>query len=46
MRDNEAETVRTLTTYREVIATLIQEHQGRVVDTLGGLHLVGKGHHS
>ena len=35
MRDNEEETVRTLTAYREIMATLIQKHRGRVVDMPG-----------
>jgi adenylate cyclase len=35
MGDNEAETVRTLTAYREAIANLIQEYNGRVVDSPG-----------
>jgi adenylate cyclase len=35
MGDNEEATVLTITTYREVIATLVQEHRGRVVDSPG-----------
>ena len=35
MGDDEVATIRTLTTYREVIATLITQHRGRVVDTPG-----------
>ena len=35
MGDDEAATVRTLTTYRAVMTTLIQEHHGRVVDSPG-----------
>jgi adenylate cyclase len=35
MGDNEYETIRTLTAYREVITNLIQKHQGRLVDFHG-----------
>ena len=35
MRDDEAATIRTLTAYREVMTTLIIQHHGRVVDTVG-----------
>ncbi len=35
MGEDEVATVRTLTAYREVMATLIQQHQGRVVDAPG-----------
>jgi adenylate cyclase len=35
MEDDEEATVRTLTTYREVIATLIKQHNGMVVDSPG-----------
>ena len=35
MGDNEEATVLTITTYREVIATLVQKHRGRVVDSPG-----------
>src|SRR5882724_3677792 len=35
MGDDEVATVRTLTAYREVMATLIQQHHGRVVDSPG-----------
>ncbi|MGD9227875.1 MAG: adenylate/guanylate cyclase domain-containing protein [Desulfobacterales bacterium] len=35
MRANEEMTIRTLTTYREVMATLIQNYRGRVVDSPG-----------
>jgi adenylate cyclase len=35
MAEDEAGTVRTLTDYREVIATLIRQHRGRVVDSPG-----------
>lgn len=35
MRDDEAATVRTLNTYRELMAILIQQHHGRVVDSPG-----------
>ncbi len=35
MGDNEEATVLTITTYREVIATLVEEHRGRVVDSPG-----------
>ncbi len=35
MGDDEVATVRTLTAYREVMTTLIQQHHGRVVDSPG-----------
>jgi adenylate cyclase len=35
MGEDEDTTVRTLETYREVIATLVQKHRGRVVDSPG-----------
>src|SRR5215813_10661052 len=35
MGDDEAATIRTLTTYREVMTRLIQQHRGRVVDSPG-----------
>jgi len=35
MGEDEVATVRTLTAYRELITSLIQEHKGRVVDTPG-----------
>ena len=35
MGGDEEATIRTLTAYREVIATLIQQHRGRVVDSPG-----------
>ncbi|MBI3756836.1 MAG: adenylate/guanylate cyclase domain-containing protein, partial [Deltaproteobacteria bacterium] len=35
MGDDEAATIRTLTTYREVMSALIQQHRGRVVDAPG-----------
>ena len=35
MDDDEEATIRTLTTYRKVLASLIQQHRGRVVDTTG-----------
>lgn len=35
MQADEVGTVRTLTTYRDVMATLIREHRGRVVDATG-----------
>jgi adenylate cyclase len=35
MGDNEEATIRTLTAYRTVISSLIQHHQGRVVDSPG-----------
>jgi tetratricopeptide (TPR) repeat protein len=35
MGDNEEATIHTLTAYREVIAALIQQHRGRVVDSPG-----------
>ena len=41
MRDNEEETVRTLTVHREVMSALIQKHRGRVVDTPGDNLLAG-----
>jgi class 3 adenylate cyclase len=35
MREDETATIRTLTTYRKVMTTLIKQHHGRVVDTVG-----------
>ena len=35
MGDDEEATIRTLTTYRAVISSLIQQHRGRVVDSPG-----------
>ena len=35
MGEDEEATVRTITEYREVMATLIQQHRGRVVDSPG-----------
>ena len=35
MREDEQTTIRTLTVYREVMAELISQHHGRVVDTVG-----------
>ena len=35
MEDDEAATVRTLTSYREVISTLIKQHNGIIVDSPG-----------
>jgi class 3 adenylate cyclase len=35
MRDDEMATVTTLSTYREVMVTLIRQHRGRIVDTAG-----------
>ena len=35
MGEDEEATIRTLTTYREVMTTLIQQHRGRVVDAPG-----------
>jgi adenylate cyclase len=35
MGDDETATIRALTTYREVLATFIQQHRGRVVDSPG-----------
>src|SRR5215475_5007922 len=35
MGDDEEATIRTLTAYREVMSTLIQQHRGRVVDSPG-----------
>ena len=35
MGDNESETVRTLTAYREAITNLIQGYNGKVVDSPG-----------
>src|SRR3989449_9817852 len=35
MGEDEAATVRTITVYRELIAALIQQHRGRVVDSPG-----------
>ncbi len=35
MGEDEVATIRTLTAYRELMASLIQQHRGRVVDTPG-----------
>ena len=35
MGDDEEATIRTLTSYREVMTSLIQQHRGRVVDSPG-----------
>ena len=35
MGEDEVATIRTLTAYRELMASLIQKHRGRVVDTVG-----------
>jgi len=35
MGDDEAATIRILTTYRQVMTTLIRQRRGRVVDSLG-----------
>ncbi len=35
MRDNEDETIRTITTYRTAIAKLVEQYRGRVVDSPG-----------
>jgi adenylate cyclase len=35
MGEDEEATIRTLTAYREVMATLIRQHRGRVVDSPG-----------
>ena len=35
MRDDEMATVNILSTYREVMVTLIRQHRGRIVDTAG-----------
>src|SRR5216684_2438110 len=35
MGEDEVTTIRTLTTYREIMATLIHQHRGRVVDSPG-----------
>lgn len=35
MGEDEAETVKTLTVYRKIVAELIQQHRGRVVDSPG-----------
>jgi adenylate cyclase len=35
MGEDEEATIRTLTVYREIIATLVQQHRGRVVDSPG-----------
>src|SRR5256884_9509142 len=40
MGEDEAATVRTITAYRELMATLIQQHRGRVVDSPGDNLLV------
>ena len=35
MGENEAETVKTLTSYRKIMGELIQQHRGRVIDSPG-----------
>ena len=35
MGDNETETVKTLTAYRKIMAELVQQHRGRVIDSPG-----------
>jgi len=35
MRDNEEETVRTITAFREVIGSIVRKHRGEVVDSPG-----------
>ena len=35
MREDETATIKTLTAYREVMTSLIKQHHGRVVDTVG-----------
>lgn len=35
MREDEVATIRTLTAYRKVMTTLIKQHHGRVVDSVG-----------
>jgi len=35
MGEDEDATIRTLTTYRELMSTIIQKHRGRVVDSPG-----------
>ena len=35
MRDDETATIRTLSAYRELLTTLVQQHHGRVVDSPG-----------
>ncbi len=35
MGENEAETVKTLTSYRKIMTELIQQHRGRVIDSPG-----------
>ncbi len=35
MAEDEQATIRTLTAYREQVATLVREHRGRVVDAPG-----------
>jgi adenylate cyclase len=40
MGEDEEATVRTITTYREVFTTLVQQHNGRVIDSPGDNLLV------
>jgi len=35
MADNEIATIHTITSYREIMKTLIEQHKGRVVDSPG-----------
>jgi len=39
MGENEAETVKTLTSYRKIMAELIQQHRGRVIDSPGDKYI-------
>src|SRR5262245_58733260 len=41
MGEDEAATVRTITAYRELMTSLIQQHRGRVVDSPGDNLLAG-----
>jgi adenylate cyclase len=43
MGDDEEGTVRTLKGYKDVMGNLIQQHRGRVVDTIGDNHLLERG---
>ena len=40
MRDDEDETIRTITAYRTAIANLVQQYRGRVVDSPGDMGVV------
>ena len=40
MGEDDEATVRTLTAYREVLTTLIQQHNGKVLDSIGDIDVL------